>query len=1482
MSFKDELNKLRSGTKPPQTTGGGFSAALNKLREKKGLITTTTTTQQQKLKEERIKAYIGLGMSETRAREMVEKSGEVKITPLKTITFATGGQAKSQFWQPESFVTPRKDFTQAEYETQAKKDGLKRKDILGTLQTELDHIIPKALGGTDEEINLKTVKAKRNLLDILKRIPSNKLADEKRQAGRLAQEKAIIKLFQDGDITQGQSVKLIKELKKPKEGIISNFKKALMKISETAGKVIEPLQEKSKVLGEGTKKYVTEAIPETVKITGKPVSNFAKRLTEKKEKMEFEVGAGLTPDQKMKAGEVLTKKPFVPEAPSFKIPFINKKIEIKPATSPAGEFYKPIKELAEQITEIPEKYWDSVVELRNLLKSDQPTKSKLEEFLYSGPQMTDKEAYYKVKTIQDEIREGIAKGYNPLVVGIMAGAETAIDLSIVYGLAAKPLTQTSKNLWTKVKNIKVKPGEITKLTWDDLYSITRGVETDANKLAAFKQASGEGISWVDVIKRRGTIDVETGRPILLGDLLKSEAGFVKVPGVKPKPETPKPSAIPKDLEPLAEEARKYKSAEEFRQSVRKITKKPAIIPKIVEKPAIEPRFKGETPIEYAIGKKQVQERKIIEEAKPVVNRLDKMKLTEAEKTELFNAIDNPQKYTISEGLKVKGGDQLLNEIKTLNKTLTAEKQTRGLLEHAWNDDTYLRTILENSDGAVASAERLANMKNASSVTFREQLTGQKLGVSRLSIKNIADQARKFATADERDIWLKQFGLRTKRDVVASLGANYKLTRRITANKDFIDVMRGLAKSGDTAIKEVYDPLLVKEKKITIRDWLVKEKENVLNDLKNKKAINQETYNIIKQNEKEWFKQEAKTLAEEKELTLRDAKDYLKALFADVETATEKLKLTNKLTRRIALDKINELKAVAEIRINDYYGKIVSERGRLIDLGWRDAGDIMGAQGLRGVMLKERDFNALKEVLNKLKPSSFEDTVRALRFFQATGDLFQLPQALRGQIATTGFIKGTWNWLKEIALSSGVETKDIIRASEFIQQGRYEEFDKIFLDKLSSVVNDQQSTLTKFISRLSDKSPEWLTIIGKKITGFFKGLEKYQWQSVMIPAKTRAWMDLVEVMAKKFPQKTEREINILAGRAINDFLGGQNWEKLMARNPKAISRSHQRYANILLFAKDYLTSSLRTIGRETGGLFKKGITGVINRRATIRKIIYGLGIANIISYATTGHSTFENDDPDQWYKIQTNITDEKGNPYYLDLMGNWGQTWNILNRPISAISGKLSGPARTAIKGLSGNGITFEGFTPIPFSWQNIIQTAYYQAVEHDKYKFGVANDLQSAGITSFAEFSGLAGTYSSGKSQKATISRLLLESQTSPINAWNYLTGQNIKDIKIPNLYKELQGLTPAEEQKKLNELDDDTYKKLKDYAKDQQLTPTEKAISELGIKNGKRATVIFKKLKKFKGNPQGEQDFINRLTELKILTNAVYDQIVELQTLNE
>ncbi len=859
------------------------------------------------------------------------------------------------------------------------------------------------------------------------------------------------------------------------------------------------------------------------------------------------------------------------------------------------------------------------------------------------------------------------------------------------------------------------------------------------------------------------------------------------------------SVDPKEIKGIVEglSAVEPRAAAKIPEAISKISEpaKEAVIP---HKAEVQKELVDITPIEtvpeYAIDKEIKQQRLVKEKSRKVADLVEKINPNTEESKALFNAFENPEKYPLSETLATKGGKELLEEQKVLNEFLTEEKLKRELMERAINDDTYLKTILENADGTPASAERLARLKNAMDEPFKEQL------IYRQPIGKIVKEPRKYATADARDEVLKSFGLRTKRDFVASVKANIDLTAKLTARKDFEVALRRAAKeSGRADITEVYNPADIKKFVSEQRQTFVRLKDKMLETLRSNKAITNEELRIIKDKAYLGLKEEkefARTFVDIDDLTVSKTAitDEIKTAFKNLEDETkiaiararEGIRGFKQSLSIEARTEIEVARTAMEKNINDFYGKIVSERGKLIDAGMKDLGEIMiSGQPLRGIMVNKKDFAAVQEILKQVKPSNLEDAARTLKLLQATLDLFQIPQALRGAIRLEGLkgISRWWEALRGVGMKK-LDIKDVVEASEFTRLGRHVDFDIEIWDKFQRTLGET-SGLTRLLEKIQQKLP---SSIRKSIIEPVKKLENYQWDTLMVPLKVDVWKDLVSKYQKLYPNLSLREIKVRAGRAVDDYFGGQNYQRLMARNPKLISQSIQRASNIFIFARDYLLTSLRQLSRETKGVFAKGMEGDLNRKALVRKIIYGLGTSNVISYIINGHSTFENDDPNQWYKIQVpGMKDTKGNPYYLDLMGNWGQTWNLINRPVNYFGGKIGGLGQVGLSGLSGQGLEFEGLNPIPFSWRNIVESTLFQLT--GKKEFGVASDIETGALITGLEFVGLSGTFSAGKGQTATIAKMIKEGKITPINFWNWLIGRPMakeekKENKLDYLFK--------------------------------------------------------------------------------------------------
>ena len=626
-------------------------------------------------------------------------------------------------------------------------------------------------------------------------------------------------------------------------------------------------------------------------------------------------------------------------------------------------------------------------------------------------------------------------------------------------------------------------------------------------------------------------------------------------------------------------------------------------------------------------------------------------------------------------------------------------------------------------------------------------------------------------------------------------ANIELTKKLVGEKAGRDYLRKVAKSPkrNEAIREVYDPAEVSKFRDLQRFQLAKLKESILNKLRKSKAITDAEFKQLKAKDRLRLKEETKVLKEDINTSQKEIDEFIQDFKSDIELLDVEKRVIKKDLTAQATKKIKAAKRLMNGRLNKFYGKITQEKGKLRDQGWYDLGggnsianDIPVIEGspLRGIMVKKTDFNAMRELLSVRQPSSLEDISKLLKFLQATADLFQLPQFLRSAIETTGVIRGTYNWLKSVAMvGKDVTVDDIIDTSQWSQIGRFKEQDIVLDNQFRNSMNDTPSEIIKILRKFNKATDVAGLREIKSVLSKFKALEHYQFQTVGVALKVRSFKTMVARLQKRFPDKPLREIKVEAGRALDDYFGGQDWNKVLARNPKLARRSFQSAARTTIFATDYLLSRTKVAKREGIDVFGGGIKGKIARDAFIRKTVTGLGTINALSFLLNGHSTFQNDDPEQWYKVQINaIKDKKGNPLYIDLMGNWGQAANFISRPVPHVANKLGGIPRVLVstfKGFGGSGIQFEGLTPIPFSLRQMQEYIFNEMVGGKSPKFGQTSSLKDAALLSAINFLGVQSTFATKGSKSASIANLIREGVfDEPANYWNYIIGKNIPTKK--------------------------------------------------------------------------------------------------------
>ena len=784
----------------------------------------------------------------------------------------------------------------------------------------------------------------------------------------------------------------------------------------------------------------------------------------------------------------------------------------------------------------------------------------------------------------------------------------------------------------------------------------------------------------------------------------------------------------------------------------------------------------ETPIEFALGIKNKQESQIKYGVREIADRLNAApKLTEKDYTDLFNAVDDPDNYKMTARLKKELGDDFLELHGKTQGFLTKEQVDKGVLQFLYNDNKYLRTIMETVDGGRPTAKQLAEVKIADANNLRDMLNfHNKIPGARFSTKNYDDVAREFKTADLRDEYLKRFGLQTKRNYVVSLATKVNTVHKLTANKAFNDALRALSKNG-VAIKEAFDPTSLFRFREKLINSMRGTRAEILTDLRKAKAIEDDMYKAVKRDTTDFANLQKEDLSGFKMQFNKEISKYFDELRNTLKA--NKVVLTDS-----AKQQIEETKARYQLELSNEHIRITREVAKLEEEGFQRAGKI--SPEFRGIMVKERDLKALKEIEKDIGVSSLEDFARTIKLFQATLDLYQLPQALRSSTKASGLLRGSMQWLKAVSgvARKEVDIADILEHSKYGQQGRHVDFDIDIWKKFSGSLAGDQSKLMDFfgkIGKVTEKKKLINDVVGIIQKGV-SGLEKYQWETVMIPMKVSAWKTKVEEMKRVFPNLSEREIKIEAGRFVDDYFQGQDWSKLMARNPAIFGKQAQRAGRISIFATDYLTSSLRVAKREYLDVFKGGIKGRMARQATARGLVYGLGTVQAISFALNGHSTFENDDPNSWYKIQLPWKDEKENPYYLDILGNWGQSWKLLDSPKKFLQGKISGIGRLGLSIGSEYGLDWSGFNPLPFNVRDTLNRAIRDLAKVEGSTYGVPSDMSTALKIHLLEFFGVSGTFSGGTAKTATMRKIADDvftgdTESTLDNLVNWFLGKEMK-----------------------------------------------------------------------------------------------------------
>lgn len=789
--------------------------------------------------------------------------------------------------------------------------------------------------------------------------------------------------------------------------------------------------------------------------------------------------------------------------------------------------------------------------------------------------------------------------------------------------------------------------------------------------------------------------------------------------------------------------------------------------------------------ERAVLARQAEEVEINKKSEKVINKIKK--LNPQESKELANYFEQPDVYSISPELdkKIRGGEQFRKDLKELNEYTGEKQKSKNIIEKTYDDETFLTTLLEKKDGSPLDPNQLEALRK--NKTFIERLRLGTIydggGVRTKSKKT----GRKFENADERDAYFRDHenplinNIQTKRSIVDSVYEHLRVVKNLVGNRAFVDKYRADAKNKRIPnIFEAYDPEIYAKEVKKIKSHYMDTRTGLLSKLKG--LLTDREISDLKTKLKEDIEKGLNTDQDINKLfdDVRIDFDLFENRINAELNKSESLK--KKQNRRIVDSLLKEARTFRDSQIEKIQAEITKRKADIATLkvkgteteneGFRDLGDlalkIPGAHQLRGIMVNERDFRAMEEIHKSVRKNGFtanmKDIAQISKFLKANFDLYELPQAIRAALESAP-IAGYLDIVKALG------TKDI-GIDEWVNAARIGVFTKRELDtainfkeKMRENAKDLTSTM-RFLVKSEAALDKLPFVKAVKDSGLDKLsiLNDYQFEHVVPRLKvlmTKRLMDNAKAKAKKKYGKIDEnileEIETSVASYINNTFRGQNWELIMAKNPK-INKDVQQKMRAFIFASDYLYSTAAKTYDSTIGLAKGGETKKrLNRKALAAKVMYHMLTAQMLSYAINGHSTFENEDNTKKLHVKLDgVTDEKGNQYYLDTSGNWAQPFDLLNRPAKFLQNKLGGPARVLLALASGGDryrnaydALFDELNMTPFSLRQIggkIINEYFG----DENKFGLAETIQMSIALSLSEFFGAAGTFSGEKNSYYT------------------------------------------------------------------------------------------------------------------------------------
>ena len=767
--------------------------------------------------------------------------------------------------------------------------------------------------------------------------------------------------------------------------------------------------------------------------------------------------------------------------------------------------------------------------------------------------------------------------------------------------------------------------------------------------------------------------------------------------------------------------------------------------------------------EYAIGKSAKALRTIQKPSEDAVDNMAKLRLDDTKREAVFNYRESKDESFLSGFSKddVKAIKDVDDKITETTNIIGDYLVDLNLLDEKGAADTYMQTFLRNTDGSVASDARVSELRMDMGDNFTELMSSFSQTLNKTKLK----KNRKYDTAIERDQVLEKYGLTTDKDIERVFSNYVANTSKLIEKEVISSSIRDVAKSGarDDLI-EVFDPKLLKQQRDALTNSVKGLREELLADLSSFKEVTKGKASELRASKKD-FDISVRGLGDDVDVLDLQGIDaqQVDTMFDDI---IEAFADTPSKVRKAIDYKVNVARTNAKKELRGIYGDISKRYGEASDSGLKwVAGN--SAPSLRGVMGNQRDTKLVDEIFRFRDADTISGNIdqisQTLKLATATGDLFSIPRAYWMAAQATNPIKAAQIWKKSLRANT-VDEALINEFSEFGLVSRNTVGDADTLKRIQSDLERDLSGYDKFMKNLDDKTDVGvLTEAKDKVATGFRELEKWQFETFMTQAKAQTWeISYKQLMKKGVP---EREAKVEAGRLVDKLSGVTDFNKLMARNPKMLSKDVQKSMRILLFAPNLLLTTIRTMGLYSTDLFAAGAKGMLARKAALQTVTMAMGTLQAMSYMINGRSTFENDDPNKVLAVQMPFKDEQGNDFYLNPIGWIARPFELANKPLKTISNKVGGLSRFGLNLYSGRpfentaesrvGEAVSGVIPIPFTLQNIVQ--YGKAQFTDEPQYGVADNPMDQMMITALEFFGAEGVFTGGGSKTTSLAKMYQE-----------------------------------------------------------------------------------------------------------------------------